>query len=1018
MILVRGHDRVPIVLNVSLACLKSLDFLEMQYRQDEVQDARADSCGWILTSQAYKSWIDDHHGLLWVKGKPGSGKSTLMKRIYKEDATRADVRLSFFFHRRGVQLQQTPIGMLRTMSHQLMTQCVPARAVFRARYNDKKVFGRHGEDWDWYDAELRNLLKSALVVANKSHTISVFIDALDEADENSVESIVNYIHEVHEELQSSVRQTWICFSCRHFPILTRNIGIEVCMEKQNEEDISAYVNRELSARIHERKRPSWAHDLRALQNQIASSARGVFLWAGLMAPLVAKKYNDGKSLKHVLEELRRAPPDLNFIYRHILTTQVDAEDREHSLHLMQWVYLAERPLSLTELRYSLALDDSAIHEFQNSVQDSEYFVEDDARMEQLITSLSGGLVEVTDHGDSNVVQFIHQSVNDSLLKGGFEWLGLESRQDAIGQGHDRLTKSCVNYLKLGEVRGVKLNRRYDRPKTQNPPFLEYAITSWFRHAQTAEEKGFAQSDLIRRFEWPDTYYFDHWIEMYRAIDEYHHNCPKLLTTLLHTSAASNLQSIVQELLATGPILEKSDVEGNRALHFAARYGCDKIVEMLLNSKADVQAQNASGHTALERAASGGHTTTIKKLLKCGAEVNRPAGNPNALYSAVSFGSYLAARMRLESGANINAQGAQYGNALQAAAAYGGNEPVVKLLLNHGAEINAQGGQYGNALQAAAAYGENEPVVKLLLNRGAEINVQGGYYGNALQAAAAVFGGNEPVVKLLLNHGAEINVQGGHYGNALQAAAAVPRGNEPVIKLLLNHGAEINAQGGQYGNALQAAAYKGSDSVVRLLLDKGANINRQDNQGRCAIQLAIRGNNNKIIDLILAKIGTPNWNYQDQQGCSALHFAASGNSDQAVELILKSDVNIDLPDSYGWTPLHWACRSRSRKIVQTLRRSGADPNREDNEGWKPLDVATFCGKESMIDLLQNETNQVELKRLITKSGKDQGYNCSSCYHVSYALNRFYTSANQYFSGYMVAVMIVRSAKFSVFVGGVS
>jgi hypothetical protein len=49
-------------------------------------------------------------------------------------------------------------------------------------------------------------------------------------------------------------------------------------------------------------------------------------------------------------------------------------------------------------------------------------------------------------------------------------------------------------------------------------------------------------------------------------------------------------------------------------------------------------------------------------------------------------------------------------------------PVVKLLLDKGAEINAQGGHYGNALQAASA-GGHEAVVKLLLDKGADARVE-------------------------------------------------------------------------------------------------------------------------------------------------------------------------------------------------------------------------------------------------------------------------------------------------------
>jgi ankyrin repeat protein len=60
--------------------------------------------------------------------------------------------------------------------------------------------------------------------------------------------------------------------------------------------------------------------------------------------------------------------------------------------------------------------------------------------------------------------------------------------------------------------------------------------------------------------------------------------------------------------------------------------------------------------------------------------------------------------------------------------------IVKLLLENGAEVNAKGGLYGNALQAAS-YGGNEAIVKLLLENGAEVNAEGGEYGNALQAAS-------------------------------------------------------------------------------------------------------------------------------------------------------------------------------------------------------------------------------------------------------------------------------------------
>ena len=89
----------------------------------------------------------------------------------------------------------------------------------------------------------------------------------------------------------------------------------------------------------------------------------------------------------------------------------------------------------------------------------------------------------------------------------------------------------------------------------------------------------------------------------------------------------------------------------------------------------------------------------------------------------------------------------------------GDTLAVTEILGHVIDINAEGGEYGNALQAAAvaaAYGKNEAIVRLLLDRGADINAQGGKYGNALQAAA--YRGNEAIVRLLLERGADINAQ--------------------------------------------------------------------------------------------------------------------------------------------------------------------------------------------------------------------------------------------------------------------
>ena len=257
------------------------------------------------------------------------------------------------------------------------------------------------------------------------------------------------------------------------------------------------------------------------------------------------------------------------------------------------------------------------------------------------------------------------------------------------------------------------------------------------------------------------------------------------------------------------------------LVIAATEGHAEVVKLLLETgKVDVNTKHRRGWTPLERACWEGFEEVVRLLLDAGADANAQGGiYGDALYAASYRGYEKIVKLLLDAGANANAQGGVYSNALQAASHHG-YEQIVKLLLDAGANANAQGGFYGNALQAAS-YNGYEQAVKLLLDTGADANAQGGYYSNALEVV--LYRGHEKVVRLL-NAGADTNAQGGVYSNALQTASH--HGYEQIVKLLLDAGANADAQGGIYGNALQAASHRGHEKVMRLLLDKEADINEQ------------------------------------------------------------------------------------------------------------------------------------------------------------------------------------------------
>ena len=366
-------------------------------------------------------------------------------------------------------------------------------------------------------------------------------------------------------------------------------------------------------------------------------------------------------------------------------------------------------------------------------------------------------------------------------------------------------------------------------------------------------------------------------------------------------------------------------------------------------------QNASYRSNLETqiyiAAYRGEVETMRLLLENGADVNAQGGTyGNALQAAVYNCKVEAIQLLLDNGAEVNAQSGKFGNPLQAAASIG-NVEAIQLLLDSGAEINAQGGRFYNALQAAARFG-NVEAIQLLLDSGAEINAQGGELGNALQAAA--YCGKVEAIQLLLDNGAEINAQHGKYGNALQAAACT--GEVNAIQLLLDSGAEINAQGGEFGNALQAAALSGKVNAIQLLLDSGAEVNAQGGDFGNALQAAALSGKVDAIQLLLGS--GAEINAQGGKFSNALQAAAHSGNVEAVQLLLDNGADVNAQGGHYDSAFQAAVRRGHVEVIRLLLDSGAEINERGGGFGSALNAAAFGGKVEVVQLLLDNGAEVD------------------------------------------------------------
>ncbi|PQE30879.1 ankyrin repeat-containing protein [Rutstroemia sp. NJR-2017a WRK4] len=968
--------------HASKRCLQSLAYPEMGHRRHDTKRAHANTCDWITCHQSYTTWLKEGSGILWIKGKPGSGKSTLMEYLLRDFEKQArhqkSIQLSFFLHGRGTTLQKSRLGMFRSLLHQLLLRAPATGAAFQRSFEEKlHSQGEPGKDWEWHINEIYGFFISAVEDAATIQSVNIFVDALDEADDGTDDRDTSYqivvdFHKINDILCSKKLRSTICFSCRHFPVITKNQRWEIWVEKENHEDISTYIRDELEKRLSPAEAES--RYLIEWQDSIIEGAQGVFQWATLVAGMVGRYLNNGKSAEEIKQILAKVPKQLGDVYKHILEQVIEKEEYQQTLRLMRWVCLAERPLTLVEICFAMNLPDTET--FDSELDELELATHD--TMRKRVVSLSGGLIEFKQHERQQILQFIHQSVNDFLLRDGLEFLDTMSHGNPIGLGHHQLSVICANYI--GMIK-IDYSKEPDEEAIQAQfLFVDYAVRSWYLHAEKAETQGIPQ-DYLLQFIQHHPYAIKNWIWLYKIIDPYNISGrrPEHNSTLLHITSGANLLSVVNGLLKKSYKLELMDNDGNRALHYASRRGYVQIVKTLLAAGALINEENKSKSTVLELAAANGHREVVEILLAKGANVNKQTGNTgNALYGAALKGSRAVVRMLLDHKADVNAQGGEYGNALYAAVSQG-HQPIVQLFLDHKADVNAQGGNFGNALQAAVFQG-HQPIVQLLLDHKADVNTQGGEYGNALQAAVSqAREGHQSIVQLLLDHKANVNAQGGRYGNALYAA--VSQGHQPIVQLLLDYKADVNAQGGYFGNALQAAAYRGHRWIMQLLLIVEPKLHLLHPNFLPINPLQIQNISTKVQSLLDRGLEIKDFHNNVEFGNQtaiisaldngmktdvpggyhiyALHTSASRWNLAIVSLLVeRSSAELNFKDQLGRTPL-WLAASRGYvEIVEYLLKHKADPSISDNDGKTPLIIALQKKRNLVVEVIRKHQGRLK------------------------------------------------------------
>lgn len=496
----------------------------MYWRQSNIRTADPVTCEWLPQPESYFTWadakrLDDHHGFLWISGKPGSGKSTMMKFLSSQEKKNAEINtcvISFFFNARGEEVEKSTTGMYRSILFQLLERFPGLQSIL----DDSSLVPLGQKGYPALDV-LQELFRNAMPLLGQ-RSIICYIDALDECDEDQTRDMVEHFEDLCQQTVKDGQNFRICFSSRHYPYIEIRNGIRITLEDQagHRSDLDAYIR----SRLQTGRNPG-ADDI---HDKVLHMAGGVFMWVVLVVEILNKEFQRGR-LFAVRRKLETIPDKLGNIFRDIyLRTGMD---RQELVLCLQWILFAKRPLTPIELYYGIlfGLSDIEHSEILTSSIDSP-------SVEKFVLSSSKGLAEVT-KGPEPRVQFIHETVRDFLVKGGGlgELLGLR-KAFVVARSHEKLKQCCDDYLNstlssplsddkplLSTSHSIPLSWHALRTEISSKfPLAEYACLGILYHANCAAV-AVSQDQFVEDFKLAD------WIALSNAYRKYEARYPQDLS---------------------------------------------------------------------------------------------------------------------------------------------------------------------------------------------------------------------------------------------------------------------------------------------------------------------------------------------------------------------------------------------------------------------------------------------------------------------------------------------------------
>ena len=420
--------RIPVEqLQKERKILESLFFDEMNQRYHAISEAHTKTFFWIFgpdrfdrsdprSMVAFKQWLQSGKGIFWVSGKPGSGKSTLMKYLYTCGLTKEYLRywakddtliiLASFFWMGGTIMQRSQRGLLQQLLFQILRDCPDLTSFLCSK---RFHGGWHDLLQDWTLSQLLDAFERLKTVTGIAK-ICLFIDGLDEygGDGDDHLDLINTLQGI-----SRAPHVKLCLSSRRWPCFEDAFGTDnlrkLYLEDLTMEDIAQFATDKL------RDVPGYSQLIsreqdRNIVSEITLKAQGVFLWVYFVVRALRGMLMNGEDRIDVLQERIQAfPSDLEKFFDKLLGS-VDEVYQKRMAITFQVAIQAPEPLTLTVYWF---LEKDVATELSTSTIPQIDQIED--RISRRLSGPYKGLLEARGQRGIQIATFLHRTVRDYLL---------------------------------------------------------------------------------------------------------------------------------------------------------------------------------------------------------------------------------------------------------------------------------------------------------------------------------------------------------------------------------------------------------------------------------------------------------------------------------------------------------------------------------------------------------------------------------------------------------------------------